>query len=340
MRYYLGVDGGGSKTHALITDENGRIAGKGQSGNGNHQTGYNTAKANLHAAVEAALQQAGLGVCDIASAVFGLAGADRPADYRILTPLIAEFGLPHTRIVCDTMIALRAGTTRPYGVVLICGTGTNSAGMGLGGEEFQCGGFNYTFGDFGGGSGLAVEAFRTVIRAWDGRESPTLLTEMVLKALGHNTVDELFDEYLDTGKPIPPDLAKLLFQAAAQGDHAALEILHKQGGELGKSACAVIRRLHLEAETFDVVLAGSVLTRGNSPFITSRIKEAVNAAAPKASVVTLTVEPVVGAVWMAMEMKTPSQNATAGAMPTVSPEAYENLRDLADFNLIECRQGV
>lgn len=327
MNYYLGVDGGGSKTYALIVDERGRVAGRGASGNGNHQTGYEQAKRNIGEAVGAALAEAGLSPADIEQAVFGLAGADREADFRILRPMIAELGFPRHEIVCDTMIGLRAGTSRPAGVVLICGTGTNSAGRNDAGETCQVGGFTYEFGDFGGGGSLAVEAFRSVIRAWDGRGEPTLLTELVLEQLGYDSVQAMYDDYLDHGRYPPAKLTPLLFDAANRGDRTALDILRAQGVELGKSARAVIRRLGMAEDEFEVVLAGSVLMRGDGDYVTRAIEEAVREAAPRASVVKLTVEPVVGAVWSAAE-------AGGRGLPR---EMYEGLKGLSDFQQLSAK---
>jgi N-acetylglucosamine kinase-like BadF-type ATPase len=169
MNYYLGVDAGGSKTLAVITDETGTLLASGNSGPGNHQINVDLAERNIQEAVNQALNQAGLQPHEIAVAWFGLAGADREADFRILRPMIHKLHFSRYDIVCDTMIALRAGTTRPSGVVVICGNGMNCAGVNSLGESLQCGGFGYAYGDFGGGSELAVEAFRAVIRAWDGR---------------------------------------------------------------------------------------------------------------------------------------------------------------------------
>ncbi|MFB9326775.1 N-acetylglucosamine kinase [Paenibacillus aurantiacus] len=325
MKYYLGVDAGGSKTYTLIVDEQGAIVGKGAAGNGNHQISYDEAKANITASVEAALAEAGLAREDIEYAYFGLAGADRETDYKILRPLIAGLGFPKHDINCDTVIALRAGTDRPYGVVLICGSGTNSAGQNPAGQFYQCGGFSYLFGDFAGGGTLAKEAFRAVIRAWDGREEPTSLTGPLLARLGYESVQAMFDDYLDHDKCyVPLDVAKLVFDAALAGDAVAQRLLNMQGDELGKAAAAVINRLGMQEDEFDVVLAGSIVTRGQGPYVIDPIRSYVNGAAPKAKVVKLATEPVVGAVWLAIE---------ASGRP-VSTEMHEKLKQVSDYNAI------
>ncbi|MBB3110742.1 N-acetylglucosamine kinase-like BadF-type ATPase [Paenibacillus phyllosphaerae] len=324
MNYYLGVDAGGSKTYTLIADETGRIVGKGASGNGNHQTGYEEAKRNITASVEEALAAANVKREQITFACFGLAGADREIDYRILRPLIAGLGFPHYEITGDTMIAMRAGTDRPYGVVLICGTGTNSAGKNPQGTFYQCGGFSYLFGDFAGGGTLAREAFRSVIRAWDGREQPTKLTGLLLERLGYQTVQAMFDDYLDHEKAVPIDVARLVFQAAQDVDAVAERLLRIQGEELGVAARAVIDRLGMSGEAFDVVLAGSIVTRGQGSFVLDPIEAAVKAAAPAARIVRLQTEPVIGALWLAFE---------ADGQP-LPEQVYEKLRTVSEYSAI------
>ncbi|WP_441946097.1 N-acetylglucosamine kinase [Paenibacillus sp. 2TAB23] len=301
MTYYLGVDGGGSKTIAVVTDQSGRVIGLGESGCGNHQLGVELAKGNIEAAVMQALRQAAVVKADIAYAVFGLAGADREADFIILRPMIAQLDFVHYDIVCDTVIGLRAGTKQPDGVVVICGSGTNSYGINKHGDHVQCGGFGYAYGDFGGGSNLAVEVFRSVIRAWEGREQATLLTGLTLRMLNYASVELMFHDFLDEGRHIPHMLAKLLFEAAEQGDSVAGGILQRQGEELGLAASAVIRKLSMQDDVFDLVMVGSVLTRGDSRYTAPFIERSVKKAAPNCRLSVLTMEPVAGAILLAME---------------------------------------
>ncbi|REK74300.1 N-acetylglucosamine kinase [Paenibacillus paeoniae] len=314
MTYYLGVDGGGSKTLAVVSDGTGRILGRGKSGCGNHQLGVDLADRNIREAASIALAEAGLKQEDIAYAMFGLAGADREADFQILRPMIASMGYRKHGIVCDTVIGLRAGTRQSDGVVLICGSGTNCYGANAWGEELQVGGFGYEFGDFGGGGELAREVFRGVVRSWEGREKPTALTELVLAAVGYESVSDMFHGFLDEGKRAPHTLAKLLFQVA-EHDELARSILEKQGVELGRAASAVIHKLNMEADTFDVVLAGSILTRGERKFVMPFIERQVKEVAPNCRLQILELEPAAGALLLAMDREESS----------IGTEVYENL---------------
>ncbi|AIQ68113.1 N-acetylglucosamine kinase [Paenibacillus graminis] len=300
MNYYLGVDGGGSKTLAVVTDQDGKVMGRAATGCGNHQSGAAIAEQNIRLAVDEALHASGLTKERITYSTFGLAGADREADYQVLRPMIAGLGLERHHIVCDTVIGLRAGTRQSHGVVVICGTGTNCYGINREGHELQVGGFGYAFGDFGGGGELAVEVFRSVIRAWEGREQPTRLSQATLNLLGFASTEAMFHHYLDHGMRAPLEIAKLLFEVA-EHDELARDILRRQGRELGIAASAVIRKLGMQQDSFDLVMAGSLLTRGDSRFISPYIEAEVCAAAPGCRLMVLRLEPVAGALFMAME---------------------------------------
>ncbi len=57
---FLGVDAGGSKTHALLVDETGHVLGRGRGGNGNHQTAFEAARDSIDDACQQALHEAGV----------------------------------------------------------------------------------------------------------------------------------------------------------------------------------------------------------------------------------------------------------------------------------------
>lgn len=302
MRNYLGVDAGGSKTHAVIVDEKGNVLGKGMTGNGNHQIDREKAEKNINDACDAALFEAGMTKKDIRFAYFGLAGADREADYEILRPMIGGMGYLKHEIACDTMIGMRAGTNRSYGAAIICGNGFNSAARNANGEELQYGGFGFKYGDgYAGGAGLALLAFRSVIRAWDGRGPETILTSLVLNHMGYTSVEALYEDVLYGKISTPSSLVKPLLEAAEAGDAVAVSILETEGEEMANAVCTLIRRLGMSDEMFDVVYIGSILNKGKSSILTRAIEREVAARAPHARCVHLTSDPVAGALMSAME---------------------------------------
>lgn len=315
MAFYLGMDAGGTKTNVIITDETGHIVGRGRSLMGNHQAGRERAFRTYRESVSEALQSANLKQEDITYAVFGLAGADREHDFQILRPVIKELGFANWFICVDALIAMRAGASQSYGISVICGTGTNCVGINKKGETLQIGGFGYSYGDYGGAGDLKIDVFRAVIRAWDGRGPETMLVDLTLEMLGYSSVEKMYNDFLDDYRPIPNDLARLLFPAVKAGDEVAKGILLKQGEELGVAARTAATRLGMLDDPFELVMAGSIVTRGEDETISNKIAEIVGSAAPKHRIVKLGMEPVVGSIYMAMER----------SGQEVTPQVYENL---------------
>ncbi|OGO13819.1 MAG: hypothetical protein A2Y93_17030 [Chloroflexi bacterium RBG_13_68_17] len=304
MRMVLGVDGGATKTHALIADETGQVHGFGQAGTGNHQTlGLERALAEIAKAVRAALAQAGVTPEAVEIGRFCLAGADLPEDFAMLQQAVERLGLCRSVVINnDTLAALRAGSTRPWAVVVICGTGFNAAGRAPDGREIILPGLGPISGDWGGGSDLGLEMIRLVMRAWDGRGPPTRLTPQVLRALEVPSEDVLLRRLYH--REIDPhrinDLVPLLFETAEDGDPVAKALVVRMGEEVGVSANALIRRLGLENTDVEVVLAGSVF-KGEGRLLLETIEATVQRQAPLARIVPLRREPVYGAALLALE---------------------------------------
>src|SRR5512136_56265 len=93
-RYFLGVDVGGTKTHALIADESGQASGFGEAGPGNHEgVGYDGLAAALQIAIEQALARAGISRRQIAGAGFGVGGYDWPSEREPTLRAIGTLGI-------------------------------------------------------------------------------------------------------------------------------------------------------------------------------------------------------------------------------------------------------
>ncbi len=304
VRHAIGVDGGASKTHALLVAETGQVLGFGQADGSNHQTGgLERAMGEISTAVHAALDHAALKPAEIELGVYCLAGADLPEDFDLLRNAVADLSLSHHVLIKnDTMAALRAGLTRSWGVVVVCGSGFNAAGRSPSGEEFVLPGLGPISGDWGGGGDLSLEMIRQIARAWDSRGQPTVLMEWVLQALQVESVEEmigrLYREEIDQQRLL--DLVPLIFQAAEAGDEVARGLIERMGREVGITALAMIRRLGMISTDVEIVLAGGVY-KGEGPLLIDTIREIVTAEVPEARIVRPRYEPVVGAALLALD---------------------------------------
>lgn len=304
MRYLMGVDGGGSKTYTVITDEYGNKVGEGLSGRGNHQdVGIETALLNIKNSIEKALTTAGLQYKDISFTQFGLAGADREKDFAILRPALGTLPIKSWDVVCDTFEGLRIGSENNIGVVLVCGSGTNAAGRNKEGKVVQIGGMGYLYGDAAGGTLMARETFRLAVRSWEQREIPSKLTEKVSTFFGFHTIEQLVHDFLDRDiNDVPGELTIVLHEAAAEGDHLAIQLLRKTGDELGIAANSVIKRLgNFGSGTIPVVLVGSVLQKGRDQHLIQSLKTKIQSENPTISIIIPDIEPVYGSILLAMD---------------------------------------
>lgn len=306
MKYYLGLDAGGTKTFCLAGDDAGRILGFGRAGAGNYETaGVEAAAAENRKAVQEALSTAGLALGDVNGIGMGIAGADIPEDYEMLereifTPL---FGSTPRVFRNDSMGGLRGGTREPFGIVIACGTGCVCAGVNRAGRDARVGGLGSEFGDKVSGSSIGEEGLLAVWRARDGILPPTLLTRLFVERADCTDVEALFHQLYrrEIGYADLQPMAKLVFDAAFEGDAAACDILAWGGRYLGEMVNACARKLGMSHDTFDVVMAGSVF-KGRSPVLADTMRAVIHRECPDARTVMPIFEPVVGALLLGMEL--------------------------------------
>jgi N-acetylglucosamine kinase-like BadF-type ATPase len=302
VRLVLGVDGGGSKTHALVADERGEVIGFASSGRSNWEdTGLEAAGAALTEAVTGALASARVEPAALAASAFGLAGLDWDSDRPILGALLDPLGLGGPRrLDNDSLIALRAGTSRPVGVVVIAGTGHVAAGRNAAGRTFRTFGLGPMYGDFGSATDVAEEAVRAVADAWTGRGPQTTLSRLLPPLAGCASPEQLL-QGLSRGLVPLPASAPLVLQEAETGDAACRAIVLRAGVALGESAAVVARRLGLRHESFETVMAGGLFSSRNQ-LLETTLADILHQVAPRATPVHLTCKPVVGAAVEALDL--------------------------------------
>lgn len=301
MSFFLGVDVGGTKTHALIANDQGQALGFSEAGSGNHQSvGYNGLGDVLKLTVERALRQARLSVDEIAGAGFGIGGYDWPSQFQAHWDAIAPLGLLcPVELSNDSIIGLMAGAPRAWGLVLIAGTGNNCRGRDRNGREARITGEGGRFGEYGGAGEMVEKAIQAISHQWTRRGPKTALSKMFISMTGAKDLDALIEGIdLDCYHP-DASWAPAIFQAARAGDRVAHEIIDWSGRESGESACAVIRQLKIEDEQFDVILVGSVFAGGQ--LYIRPLRQTIHKLAPRAKLVKLSAPPVVGGVILGMK---------------------------------------
>jgi N-acetylglucosamine kinase-like BadF-type ATPase len=301
--YVLGVDGGGTKTLAIITDEEGRTLGEGLAGPSNPlRVGVSNAAAAVREAVDRACASADVRLTDIVAAEVGLAGVRR-ADLKehMAVALKRSLGINSLEVVTDADIALYGATGGKPGLVLIAGTGSICCGKNARRKHVCAGGWGPLAGDEGSGSWIARRALQAVAQATDGRGAATSLGEAACQYFNVATPEDLsLAIYAPnmTNERIA-GFARHVIGAAQDSDPVASAIITDAGRELAAAACTVIGKLRIEQETFQVAYVGGVFSAGE--LILAPLKAGIRRVAPHAFLAPPLLSPAIAAAAMARE---------------------------------------
>ena len=299
----LAVDGGNSKADLALVSRSGELLALVHGPTISHQqVPMDVAMERLRELSDEALRMGGLrGPADLGS--FAVAGADFPGDVAALRRGIEGSGVARRVTVRnDAFAPLRAGTTRGWGIVVICGAGINAAGIGPDGRTARLAAMGDISGDWGGGYGVGQAALAAAVRARDGRGPRTTLERSVPGRLGLTRPADV-TRALYHGQMSPrrlEELAPLTFEEATAGDDVARSIVDRLADELAVMAVAIARRLRVARSAVDVVLAGGVF-RATDPEFYRRIEERITAVVPLAHIGPLEARPVLGAALLGLD---------------------------------------
>jgi N-acetylglucosamine kinase-like BadF-type ATPase len=303
MKTFLGVDVGGTKTHALIADDTGQALAFATGGPGNWEVvGYNGLTRVLLDVTSRAMKFAGVNVDQIAGAGMGIGGYDWPSEHQDHLDAISPIGLScPLEIVNDATLGILAGTSQGWGISVVAGTGCNARGWSKDHKRQgrAVGGGGFWSGEYAGGFDIVARAMRAVAFEWLKRGPGTALTRVFLEHTGAKSLDDLVEGVYMQRYPFGAELVLKVFETARQGDQQAQEVMRWAGRELGEMAIGVINQLNFEQEHFEIVLIGSL--HGGSTIMDQTLRKTVLKTAPLAQFTRLTVPPVVGGVLLGME---------------------------------------
>ncbi|WP_376795716.1 N-acetylglucosamine kinase [Thermogemmatispora sp.] len=314
--YALAVDGGNTKTLALVATLDGQIRGAGRAGCGDiyrlapgeapHSHLHEPpALREIERAVESALQQAGCRPDELEAAIFNMAGADWPEDFALLEAAMRTRGYGKRLLIQnDALGVLHAAcmnSTSHQGVAVICGTGAATGARGPDGRTWHS---SHWQDSVQGAGHLGQLALTAVFHAELGISPPTTLRERVLAYFGAGSVEEVLHRLsarLPQQTPPPSGLAAALLDEAEAGDRVARRLVTEHGSALGDFANVAAQRVGLEGRPFPLVLAGGVL-RHPSTLLAEAIIARVRSRSPQAQPIRPRFEPVVGVLFSALEL--------------------------------------
>jgi glucosamine kinase len=299
--YYLGIDGGGTKTTCAVGDERQVLATATTGGSNIVRVGERQARESLVQAVRQACAGAGIAPVQIERTCVGGSGAARPEMSAAVRGILREVLAGTIEVVGDMEIALEAAVGDGPGVVVIAGTGSIAYGRNARGETARVGGWGFAIGDEGSAHWIGREAVRAVLRAADELDGSaearaaferSAFVAGLMKRWGVGSLADL----ARAGNAIPPpDFAALFPAVACVEDGLASQVLTSAGQELARQAEVVMRRLFArEAGRVPVAMTGGVFR--HAPRVREVFYNELRARDARAEVIAEVVEPVEGAL--------------------------------------------
>jgi len=309
MPYYIGVDGGGTKTaYALFNEKEDLLALREGPGT-NHENlddAFDGAAARLWEGIQGLLSETGKTLREIDFTLMGLAGVDHPFQYDALMERLRAYGMERLEVFNDGFIVVKAGSRSGAAIGLNLGTGTCCNAIDRQGRRVQLGGLGEFSGDIGNGQWIAQQAFRVMYDAFFlGIERSELAKLIVCSAFpSHNPSDLLgLIPDIEAGGEVTRTFIRLFFEAANLGDPPVMRLIDKMATRGAQLINAHLGTLDFPEEGAEIVLSGSIHTKLPSGAYVKLLKQKAEAlSGRRLEFIMLEQPPVTGCIkWIMQE---------------------------------------
>ena len=310
MKYYIGVDGGGTKTAFALFDEKKNMLAIHEGPGSNHENlddGFFAASDIIMEGINALCDKAGVALKNISFTLMGLAGIDHPYQYEKMCALLKDKGLENFEVYNDGFIVVKAGSETGHAIGYNCGTGVCCNGIDSDGKMLQLMGLGSYSGDISGGENILMKAFELVYNQLFLGMEKTLITDILMKELKFSEKEELLPfiekiEGANGGQYIRTFIAAF-FEAAKQGDKPALAYCEQMAERGARSISALVKTLNFADDEIEVVLSGSINVKlDNKAYLDMLLDKAQAYSGRKLKFIKLTAHPVTGCInWIMQE---------------------------------------
>ena len=285
MKFFLGIDGGGTKTECVLAEESGAVVARTSGPGTNLRRTTADELRRILAECEKELRTQAKNSWVVEALCAGLAGAGDEDCRRMAESVLCEvFQVEPLYVVGDMEVALEAAVGGGPGVVLVSGTGSIAYGRNAAGQTARAGGEGPAEGDRGSGYAIGKAALEAA-----------LLEVAVDAPVKHvKQVEQV------------AALVEAVNRAAEQGDATAQGILRQAGADLADLVFKVLDELGMTNMTNMTNESVTVATTGGafraSPVLLGEAKAGIVAVAPAARIIPLPISPAEGAARMAQRL--------------------------------------
>ncbi len=301
-KYFIGIEGGGTKSSALLCNSEGKIISqaKGKATNPN-VVGFEQSAKTIQKLIVDCCRKAKCPLQEISSIVVGTAGGGNKTNQLRLKKELQKFlsGKCFAKITVsnDAKIAVESALGNKSGIVIIAGTGSILYGKNKSGKTFRIGGYGKIIGDEGSGFAIARDALREVTKSYDRKIAPTNLTNAALKFFKVKSVEELPSRISKQSTDITA-FAPYVIQLASKKDFQSLFVVEYHCNELLQQLHTMLNNFP-NTEKLSIVLLGGLLENKN--FYSEMLKEKITQYFPQLNIRKTKFPAVYGAILLSLK---------------------------------------
>ena len=288
MFYYIGIDGGGTKTAFALFDENKNILCEHKGPGSNHEnmeSSFDGASDIIIEGIDALCEKAGIARDDVSYTLMGLAGIDHQYQHDEMSKQMYKKGLKNFSIFNDGFLVVKAGSQSGVAIGYNCGTGICCNAIDSDGKMLQLAGLGNFTGDFCGGVWIAEQTFRLIYDDIFVMGDKTMMTDRAFNFFHINNREDFlnlvtkFD--VDNNDDYIKPLLDIFFEAVEMGDKPAVKLVQLMAERGAMFISALAKQMNFEGDEIEVVLAGSINVKLANPLYLAILKERAQQMSPK-----------------------------------------------------------
>lgn len=268
MNYFIGVDGGGTKTEYALFDDKKKMVASIKTAGSNHENyegAFDEASEIIWEGLNKLVNQAGISLDDVQFTLMGLAGIDHPFQYEMMCNKLKEFGLSNFEIFNDGFIVVKAGSKTGAAIGYNCGTGTCCNAIDSTGQMLQLAGLGDFSGDISNGHWIAINAFKMIYDDVYLGLNKTAMTQLFYKKYNiehrEQFIASLAEIEGENAEQFIRDLIDIFFGAVNADDPPALDCIEKMATRGAQLILSHTNQLIFNGDFIEVVLSGSIHTK-------------------------------------------------------------------------------
>ena len=243
-KLYLGVDGGGTRTTAVVADEKGNLIAKTVGDSINYYSmGLEVARKNMSDIIDELSLVTGSKHFE--GAFVGMSALnDKAQEEELVAFTSGVIDAEKIGMDSDLFVAMESMLTDKPCAVVISGTGSMVIARDENGKVHHTGGWGFILGDEGSGYDIAIKGIKSAIRGYEGSAPETVLSEILPAFYDCENMDALIDVFYD-----PPmarkniaSFSRRVRESAAEGDAVCVDIILSSARDLAMTALALFKR--------------------------------------------------------------------------------------------------